>query len=270
MNNYADIIYRKRQEQKENDAKLKRELVEKESPIEEKENLKQEEESKEKRPRPTEMEGSEDYATAEELADDVLYGGKEDKSEKKEEEKVPSIDELRKECKNKDAEKASARVRKVAKKAQIKPNTQVKDIPWSVFDIVKKMFPARLSNKNALIAYILVTSGEEIPDDVDDEVYQLVMAYREEEKDRNPLHGVLKELKILNQKMIDEERRSKTLELGLAYVTADRLGWNKSDKTNPDLADLREDVVIKYLRRMQSEANQFIYQEKIDKGRPIR
>lgn len=269
MSTHEDMIYRMRQKQIEEESKLKEDLDKKEPPMEEKVNSKQEEDSKEKRQRPAEIEGSEEHATAEELADDISYGGKEDKREKKEGEKVPDIDELRKERKTKDAQKASARVRKAVKKTQTKANTQVKDIPWSVFEIVKDMFP-RLSNKNALIAYILVTSGEEIPDDVDDEVYQLVMAYREEEKDRNPLHGVLKELKILNQKMTDEERRSKTLELGLAYVTADRLGWNKSDKTNPDRADLREDMVIRYLRRMQSEANQFINQERIDKGRPIR
>lgn len=268
MSTYEDMIRKMRQQQIEEETKLKEELVEKEPLIDEKVSPKQEEDFKNKRQRLAEIDGSEDYATAEELADDVSYGGKEDKREKKEEEKVPSINDLRKELKNKDAQKASARVRKVVKKTQVKPKTQVKDIPWSVFEIVKDMFP-RLSNKNALIAYILVTSGEEIPDDVESDVYQLVMEYREEEKDTNPLHGVLKELKILNKKMTDEERRSKTIELGLAYVTADRLGWNKSDKTNPDGADLREDVVIRYLRRMQSEANQFIYQEKIDKGRPI-
>lgn len=234
------------------------------------------------RPEPfPEQEGLNDYDTVDNFSKELEYGGTKVVKEKDGEE-LKSIEELREERNRLDNEKAQEKskespkrepqqTRRLTKKTQTKDVVQLRDVPMSVFGTVKSMFGhTNLSQKDMITAYILVTSDEDIPDDVSDSVYQVVTEHREEKKDVNPLQGILRELRQINQKVLSTEKRSKTLELGMAYMTAERLGWSKSDKTTPERADLREDAVIKYLSRMRSESNQLINQENIKKGRPLK
>lgn len=234
------------------------------------------------RPEPfPEQEGLNDYDTVDNLSEELEYGGTKVVKEKDGED-LKSIDELREERNRLDNEKVQEKskelpkktpqqTRRLTRKTQTKDVVQLRDIPMSVFGTVKSMFGhTNLSQKDMITAYILVTSDEDIPDDVSDSVYQVVTELREEKKDVNPLQGILRELRQINQKVLSTEKRSKTLELGMAYMTAERLGWSKSDKTTPERADLREDAVIKYLSRMRSESNQLINQENIKKGRPLK
>lgn len=213
------------------------------------------------------QDGLDDYETVDELSEKIEYGGKESS---KKEDKAPTTEELRSLRKKQKAETASKRIRqKSSTTSQSTDVTHIKEIPTSVFITCQMMFPL-LNKRDSVVAYILATSDMEIPDDIDDKIYDAVMTWREEHKDDNPINGVLHELKLLNKKAVMEEKRNRTLELGIAYIISDRLGYRKGRTENLDNLEITEDNIVKFLDKLREESLRFMAREDIKNGRPIR
>lgn len=213
------------------------------------------------------QDGIDDYESVDELSKKIEYGGGESEEKK---EKAPTTEELRNLRKKKKAEAASKRVRQKSNtNSKSSDVTHIKEIPTSVFTICGTMFPL-LNKRESVIAYILATSNEEIPDDVDDKVYDAVMDWRESHKDDNPLYGINEKLELLNKKANVEEKRNRTLELGIAYIISDRLGYRKGRTESIDNLEITEENIVNFLNKLRKESMRLIANENIKNGRPMK
>lgn len=207
--------------------------------------------------------GTKEYETVDQASDRFEYGG-DVVEEKKEEESVTIPDAYRKRRKDIQAKEASKRQtkRQQTKKASV---THIKEIPTSVFAIAGKMFPL-LTKRDAVVAYLLVTSDETIPSDVSNTVFNAVNDYRKEQDD--PLRQVARELRLLQKKADETKRRLRMLELTSAYILADRLGYRKGSTVDPEKVEILEENVTRFLERLRRESLILAKREDIREGRP--
>lgn len=182
-----------------------------------------------------------------------------------------SVDEINK--KNEDLilkrETKPKKVIKVKEETEDGKQAYIKSIPMSVMKIAKSAFPF-LAQAEAVTAYIVAMSDDDIPEDIDEKTYKAIVEYRKEMDARDSLKIMAGAMKLLNKKLVAEEKRSKTLELGMAYLLADRLGFRQGDVSSIDNMDFTEDAVLKLLRKYRSESLKYIFKEAQKDGRPIK
>lgn len=161
------------------------------------------------------------------------------------------------------------KVIKVKEETEDGKQAYIKSIPMSVMKIAKSAFPI-LAQAEAVTAYIVAMSDDDIPEDIDEKTYKAIVEYRKEMDARDSLKIMAGAMKLLNKKLVAEEKRSKTLELGMAYLLADRLGFRQGDVSSIDNMDFTEDAVLKLLRKYRSESLKYIFKEAQKDGRPIK
>lgn len=199
------------------------------------------------------------YETADKLANDAEYGGTETNGEV-----IPSIDELRKSRKQQKVEATSKIIEQKDKKIE-KTVTYIKELPTSVVVIAQKVFPL-LTKRDAIIAYIFALSGEEMPDDISENIFKAVEEYKKDKAKNNPLISIAKTLKLLNDKAVLEDKRNRTLELGIAYLVSDRMGYRKEAVNDPKKVNMLEEDVLAFLERYRNQSMQLIVKENVQKG----
>ena len=145
----------------------------------------------------------------------------------------------------------------------------IKHVPVSVLEIAKTEFPLLSNQRDVITAYVVATSDGPIPDDLDDEVYAAVVAYRNEDAKTNPLYAMDVRLARLEKQGLETLAYIRELELALGYLIFDRMGFRKEAPSSPARINLVEPGVDDILRVLESQSKSRKAREDIRKGRPL-
>lgn len=140
----------------------------------------------------------------------------------------------------------------------------IKDIPAGVIAIAKREFPG-VSNKDALTAYVYLKSGKAFP--VDQKIKKLV-----ERRNASTItfESLADSILSVNNRLDGISLALSEIELGLAYVLYDRLGFRQGDTTNVEKLDFLEGSMEGLLQNLRRTTVVKVKQDAVHAGRKRR
>lgn len=161
------------------------------------------------------------------------------------------------------------------KKTSVKPSPSenkgvcfIKDFPRELMNIVRRAFPDARNNVDALAAFVIVHSGENVF--VNDDVQSLVDIYSSDD----PILSISDRLSSIDKQSKDLKKLCFELELGLSYMIFDRLGYRTANSRDTRSIDMLESnksgSVTDVIERLREQSVQQQKAENIKNGRPIR
>lgn len=137
----------------------------------------------------------------------------------------------------------------------------LRNIPSSLIKEVQRMFPGS-SQGDAVAAFLALRLG--VTDGLTDRQLLLLKEYTEED----PLISVQERLRLIEKKLLVQEKRSEELELAISYLIFDRLGYRKEIPASPVRINFLENGVEDVRNAIRLCASQLYRQDKISEGRP--
>lgn len=137
-------------------------------------------------------------------------------------------------------------------------------IPTVYANEARRLFPNAENVTDALVAYMAIKSG--ITADLSDKQLELVRGFDGDD----PMVSVNDRLTRLENKMNALVAMHNEMELAIAYVLFDRLGFRRENPGNPGNANLLENGVDELVERMRQCAKQFVDYDRRKHGRPNR
>lgn len=137
-------------------------------------------------------------------------------------------------------------------------------IPTVYANEARRLFPNAENVTDALVAYMAIKSG--ITADLSDKQLELVRDFDGDD----PMVSVNDRLTRLENKMNALVAMHNEMELAVAYVLFDRLGFRRETPGNPGNTNLLENGVDELVERMRQCAKQFVDYDRRKHGRPNR
>lgn len=141
---------------------------------------------------------------------------------------------------------------------------QIRDFPRELIAQVRAEFPTATNNTDALAAYVHIKTGRS--GNVSNEVQRLADEYEGDKSAEN----IAKRLSAIESSMSKQSASMQELELVIAFLVFDRLGFRDDVPKNPGSIDFLESGVPDVIKRMKEQAKMFRTQQNIKEGRPIR
>ena len=140
----------------------------------------------------------------------------------------------------------------------------IKDIPAGVIAIAKREFPGA-SNKDALTAYVYLKSGKAFP--VDPKIRKLV-----ERRNSNNItfESLADSITNVNSRLDGISLALSELELGLAYLLYERLGFRQGDVSSVEKLDFMEGSMEGLLQNLRRSTVVKVKQDAVHAGRKKR
>lgn len=149
-------------------------------------------------------------------------------------------------------------------KAKSTDVTYIRDMPKSLVAEARKIFPTASNNTDALAAYVALKSGN--IDGLTEDQFALVHNVKE----KDPVQVMNAHLARLDKEMSRLFGNTQQLELAVAYLIFDRLGYRQDNPSGPNDTNLLEPGVEELIERIRVQSDQYAKQENIRRGRPIR
>lgn len=146
---------------------------------------------------------------------------------------------------------------------------QLRDFPASLVNLAQGEFPNE-SMSRALAAYLIVHSDIDLTQEsVSDDIATLVKTHRKS-REQVTTEAIYTRLTGLERQLSNLIMQNRELELALAYVIFDRLGYRQNSAGEPSKVDLLEDGVMDMVDRLRAEAANARNQDTLRHGRTIR
>lgn len=155
----------------------------------------------------------------------------------------------------------SAKAR-VGRKASEK--SSIRDFPTNLLAIAKAEFPSAQNQTDALAAYVYVKSGKKVT--ISDEVQLLVDTWDGD----NTVANLEKRVGSLENSVREMKKMLESLNLLMAYIAFDRLGYRNEQARSPRDVNLLENGVEDLMARVDEQADAKRKHDAVKNGRPIR
>lgn len=145
----------------------------------------------------------------------------------------------------------------------------LRNFPMSLVLEAKRLFPSASSQPDAVAALLAVKTG--IVDGLPEKVQKLVSDYNSTDEEVQSLKNIDRRLSHLEDKSRDMERLLQELEVACMYSIFDYLGYRKTEvPVSPRDVEFMENGMRDIIYRMREQAAEFVKDEKLKNGRPIR
>lgn len=140
----------------------------------------------------------------------------------------------------------------------------IKDLPAGVVAIAKREFPG-VSNKDALTAYVYLKSGKAFP--VDPKIKKMV-----ERRNSNQVtfESLADSIVSVNNRLDGISLALSEIEIAIAYVLYDRLGFRQGDTTSVETLDFLEGSMENMLQNLRRTTVVKVKQDAVHSGRKKR
>lgn len=156
------------------------------------------------------------------------------------------------------------------RKSKVKPRrikaevVYLRDMPKSLVNEARRIFPAANNNTDAVAAYVAYKSG--VTNGLNDAQLELLNTT-----------DVIDPIVEQNQRIARIERTMtnmfsimQELEMAMSYMIFDRLGFRRENPDAPRQANLNEPGMMEMIERVREVSKQMRKQESLRKGRPLR
>lgn len=151
----------------------------------------------------------------------------------------------------------------VGRKSRENKGSSIRNIAPELMNAMRDEFPRARNNGDLIAAYIAFHSGLPLAS-LDESVQELVADKQRED----PLQEILGHLSKVTRDMVTLRHQNEELELVLAYILYDRMGWRRDNPTNPSRMNMVEGDIPELLSRMRQQSTQFRHQQAAKEGRP--
>lgn len=209
----------------------------------------------------------EDNDSEDEGADDITADNSDDYYS--EEDEYEAIAAAAKRMKQRKVRPSMAKDKKTKQQKRENKPEQVRDLPSSVMDVIRKEFPQHLSKADAISAYVYVHSaGTELGSQIElsENAKEAVKAYSGD----NTMSILDMRLEHIERMLTQYAEKIQTIELLTAYLSHDRTFGSKSDQVSPKRIVLRETGVLDVLEQGRKQAADQRAIDIIRNGRPRR
>jgi hypothetical protein len=148
--------------------------------------------------------------------------------------------------------------RKASEKASIR------DFPTNLLAIAKSEFPSAQNQTDALAAYVYVKSGKNVA--ISDSIRELVDDWEGD----HTVANIEKRVTSLENSVREIKKMLESLNLLMAYVAFDRLGYRNEQARSPRDVNLLENGVEDLMKRVDEQADTKRKHDAVQNGRPIR
>lgn len=142
---------------------------------------------------------------------------------------------------------------------------QIRDFPRELLNVARSEFPEATTQTDALAAYVAVKSGLPV-DDISDDVRDLIGKYEGDQT----LQDIEKHMRSIEAQVRSMSNMVQELELGLAFIIYDRLGFRLNNPSSPRDVDLLEGEMLVLVARLKEQTKKAKRQENVRLGRPMR
>jgi hypothetical protein len=145
---------------------------------------------------------------------------------------------------------------------KVSETASIRDFPTNLLAIAKAEFPTASNQTDALAAYIYVKSGKNVT--ISSKLRELVDSWDGD----NTVANIEKRMSSLEKQVREIAKTLDTLNLLLAYIAFDRLGYRNENAASPRDVNLLESGVEDLMKRADEQADTKRKHDAVQEGRP--